>query len=170
MARETQVRAMSLPPFPVHAELISVAADPLRLAILVPTVSSWPDGRASVGAISLAVEDANRRADLLGGRRLVFQWREVECDASNAPAAIGLMLQKGPIDAVVGPDCSLSCESTAHLTAGLNIPQISYSCTSPGLSDKDVFPTVREPTPLGAGFSLVGQGMQWGSWFPASHR
>ena len=55
MARETQVRAMSLPPFPVHAELISVAADPLRLAILVPTVSSWPDGRASVGAISLAV-------------------------------------------------------------------------------------------------------------------
>ena len=46
MARETQVRAMSLPPFPVHAELILVAADPLRLAILVPTVSSWPDGRA----------------------------------------------------------------------------------------------------------------------------
>ena len=41
---------------------------------------------------------------------------------------------------MIGPGCSSACEVTALLSAGQNIPQISYSCTSPTLSDKDKYP------------------------------
>ena len=33
----------------------------LNLAVLLPTASSWAEGRASAGAISLAVADANKK-------------------------------------------------------------------------------------------------------------
>ena len=39
------------------------------------------------------------------------------------------------------PGCPTACEQTAFLTASRDLPQISYSCNSPALSDKDRFPT-----------------------------
>ena len=124
--------------------LLEIAATPtaIRIAVLVPSSGSWPEGRASVGAISLAVDEVNRRPDLLGGKQIEYIWREVECDAADSFAAISLMLEEGPVSAVVGPDCSLACESTAYLTAGRNIAQISYSCSSSELSKKTKYPTV----------------------------
>jgi ABC-type branched-subunit amino acid transport system substrate-binding protein len=79
-----------------------------------------------VGAISLAVEMVNARVDQFGGKQLRFQWREADCDSSDSMAQLSLMLEAGPVDAVIGPDCSLACESSAYLTAGRNILQISY--------------------------------------------
>ncbi len=124
----------------------SVLIADIHLAVLVPTSKAWPEGRASIGAIVLAVNDANTQAGQAGsiGRgNLTLSVEEVECDRSGAIAALTRMLEDGPIDAVIGPWCSASCESTAYLTAGRDIPQISYSCNSAELSDKTKFPTVR---------------------------
>ena len=123
-------------------KMAATSASNIRLAVLVPSSGSWPEGRASVGAIALAVDEVNRRPDLLGGKQIEYIWREVECDAADSFAAISLMLEEGPVSAVVGPDCSLACESTAYLTAGRNIAQISYSCSSSELSKKTKYPTV----------------------------
>ena len=117
--------------------------------MLVPTANSWPEGRASIGAIVLAVDDANAEAGQPGsiravhGGKITYSWREVDCEPSAAVVALSQMLEEGPVDAVIGPDCSIACESTAILTAGLDIPHISYSCSSIALSDKETYPTVR---------------------------
>ena len=74
---------------------------------------------------------------------ITYSWREADCEPSAALAALSQILEEGPVDAVIGPDCSVACESTAILTAGLDIPQISYSCSSVTLSDKKTYPTVR---------------------------
>ncbi len=121
----------------------------LHLAVLVPTSESWPEGRASIGAISLAIDVVNAQAQgaLLGpmirGRKITYSWKEVDCDRSKALAALSQILEEGPVDAVIGPDCSAACESTAILTSGRELPQISYSCSSAALSDKTAYPTVR---------------------------
>jgi ABC-type branched-subunit amino acid transport system substrate-binding protein len=119
----------------------------LHLGVLVPTAKSWPEGRASIGAIALAIDAINAQGGLGGGKQLVYSWAEVDCDRFQAGAALTRMLDEGPVDAVIGPDCSLACESTAYITAVRDIPQISYSCSSSALSDKSQFPTVRLPFP-----------------------
>jgi ABC-type branched-subunit amino acid transport system substrate-binding protein len=87
----------------------------------------------------------NAHGGLVGERRIGYSYRlaEVECDRFQAGAALTKMLDEGPVDVVIGPDCSLACESTADITAVRSIPQISYSCSSAALSDKSRFPTVR---------------------------
>ena len=41
------------------------------------------------------------------------------------------------VKAIIGPGCSTACEVTSYLAAALHLPQISYSCTDPLLSNKD---------------------------------
>ena len=105
----------------------------------MPTFASWPEMIPSAGAISLAVADANEK--FLG--KLSYVWEQVDCDGTQAAAAaIGRMMQAGIVDAVIGPDCEASCETSAAFSAGYNIAQISYSCSSDLLSDKKKYPTV----------------------------
>ena len=126
--------------------VVLFAGTNFHLALLVPTADSWPEGRASIGAIALAIDAVNAHG-LLGPMirrsKITYSWKEVDCDRSKALAALSQILEEGPVDAVIGPDCSAACESTAILTAGLDIPQISYSCSSIALSDKTMYPTVR---------------------------
>ncbi len=135
-------------------QVVLFAGTNLHLALLVPTADSWPEGRASIGAIALAVDAANPHAGQPGSVRAVrrgkitYSWREVACEPSAALAALTHILDEGPVDAVIGPDCSVACESTAILTAGLDIPQISYSCSSIALSNKKTYPTVRFTIPV----------------------
>jgi hypothetical protein len=110
----------------------------IRLAVLLPTIDSWPELTSSAGAISLAVADANEK--FLG--KLSYVWEQVGCDGTQAIAAISRMMQAGIVDAVIGPDCEASCEPSAAFTAGYNIAQISYACSSDLLSDKKTYPTV----------------------------
>ena len=98
-------------------------------------------GRASAGAISLAVADANEMFPV----KLSYIWEEVDCDATHATAAISRMLQDDILDAVIGPDCEAACESSAYLTSGRKIVQISYACASDLLSNKKKYPTVESP-------------------------
>jgi hypothetical protein len=119
----------------------------LRLAVFVPTRAAWPEGWVASGALMMAVDEVNRRSEL-GGLKLHMEWREIGCDSSSASAELSRLLEEGPVDAVIGPWCSLGCESSAYLTGGRNILQVSYSCTSDVLSDKLKFPTVMElPNP-----------------------
>jgi ABC-type branched-subunit amino acid transport system substrate-binding protein len=110
----------------------------LNLAVLLPTSNSWAEGRASAGAISLAVADANKKFPV----KVSFVWEAVDCESNLAVAAISRIIQGNVVDAVIGPDCEASCESLAYLTAELDLPQISYSCRSDLLSDKSKYPTV----------------------------
>ena len=120
----------------------------LRLAVLIPTRASSPGKRASIGAVALAAAAVNDpAASVLSGKKLEYVVTSVRCDSSDATAAVSRMLEQGPVNAVIGPDCSAACESSAFLTAGRNIAQISYSCLSAVLSDKEKYPTVHSLLP-----------------------
>ncbi len=119
-----------------------LAANTLTLAVLIPTANSSRLIRASVGAVSLAAKAINNNGSFLHGKQLEYLIKEVACDSSDAMAAISVAMEQKKIAAVIGPDCSLACESTAYLTAGRNTIQISYACNSPLLSDKAKYPTV----------------------------
>ena len=113
----------------------------LRLAVLLPTASSWQTMRASAGATSLAVADANQKFPV----KVSFRWEEIDCDEMQATAVISRMLQENIVDGVIGPDCEASCEPSASFTAGRDLVQISYSCSSDLLVNRERFPTVCPP-------------------------
>ena len=128
----------------VTARTYLFAANTVTLAVLIPTANASRSIRASVGAVQLAVNAVNS-GSLLNGKTLEVVVKEVACDSSAAMAAITESMGRKRIAAVIGPDCSLACESTAYLTAGLKMIQISYACNSPLLSDKAKYPMVNLP-------------------------
>ena len=116
-------------------------ADCLHFALLLPwTGTSSNDGPRIAGAAALAVKKVNDDRTLLPGRKLEFRWADSGCSAKQGLKAMGKLLQgESRIDAVIGPGCSSACEVTGYLSGGQGIPQISYSCTSPTLSNKNEY-------------------------------
>jgi ABC-type proline/glycine betaine transport system substrate-binding protein len=133
-------------------------ASKLLLVVLLPTAHAWPELRAAAGAVSLAVQAANAmhgRPEVRSRFRplccsagifmkckiareaarartqvkALVKW--VECDAFDAGTSIVQLMEAGAIGGVVGPFCSLACESSAYLTSRLNLSQISYSAPGP---------------------------------------
>ena len=91
----------------------------------------------------LAIEKVNADEALLPGHELIFSWADSGCSPKQGLAAMGELLGGASrVDAVIGPACSAACEVTGYLSGGQGIAQISYSCTSPTLSDKNEFQTV----------------------------
>ena len=115
----------------------------LRFGVLLPTTGSWPIALATAGAIVAAVDAINRNPRLLPGYRLEFVLRDDGCTAAQSLSALsGLLYDKG-IKGIIGPACDSACEATALLTAGNNVLQISPTCSSPTLTDRMKYPTVR---------------------------
>ena len=105
---------------------------------------NWAAGPQVAGAAALAVEKVNLNETLLRGRPLEFNWADSGCSPKQGLKAMGEVLQnQSLINAVIGPACSSACEVTSYLSGGQNIPQISWGCTSPTLSNKEDYPLVR---------------------------
>ena len=102
---------------------------------------SWSVGPCIAGAAALAVERINANKTLLPGHVLEYSWEDSGCHAKQALAGIGKLL-KTRTDVVIGPACSEACEVTSYLSEGQDIPQISYSCFAPSLSDKSTYKLV----------------------------
>ncbi len=47
----------------------------------------------------------------------------------------------GYLDVIIGDGCSSVCQPQALLSAAWGIPMISWGCTSPALSNKEIYPT-----------------------------
>ena len=106
----------------------------------MPFSGSWDIGHRIAGAAALAVERVNADKALLPGRRFEYSWADSGCSAQKALAAMGELLRKASkVDAVIGPGCSAACKVTSYLSSGQEIPQISWGCASPKLSDKNQY-------------------------------
>ena len=137
----------------------------ILLGILLDTSGDRSSGAAVAGAIRLAIHDINNDTELLGARKLAFVWQDSGCDASKGLAALSQMLEQNAVDAVIGPGCSAACESTAFLTSGRGIPQISYACSSSLLSDHVKYPTfVRTTSSYTSYAPALVAFMQWAHW------
>ena len=123
--------------------VVCFRADPvIRVGVLISYGDGLSNASMFANAVSLAVERINNDSSLLVGSRLAFVFAEARCSAPAALAALSELLEEGPLVAVIGPGCSVACEATGFLTAGRDLPQISYGCLSPSLTDKQAYPTV----------------------------
>ena len=121
-----------------------IADRPIHFALLLPMTGRWSGGSKVAGAAAIAVERVNADITLLPGRVLEFSWADSGCSAKQGLAAMGKLLQgESKISAVVGPACHSACEVTSHLSGGQGIPQISWGCTSPELSNTTTYELVR---------------------------
>ena len=127
----------------LRLRMVVLAEKPIHFALLLPLTGSWDGGRETAGAAALAVEQVNANNALLPGRWLEYSWADSGCSAKQGLAAIGELLRgENRISAVIGPGCSSACEVTSYLSGGQGIPQISWACTSPTLSNKAEFELV----------------------------
>jgi ABC-type branched-subunit amino acid transport system substrate-binding protein len=126
----------------------------------------WPVGPSVIGALELAVRDANANPSILRGRRLEYVWRDDGCDRSKSLAQLSEILEHfGPIDCLIGPGCSGGCELTGMLAGAKRMPQISPMCTSSSLSDKIQFPFfARTTSPYSKRSAAIVALMQWAAW------
>ena len=129
--------------FTPPVDLSKLLRKEVHLALLAPMTGSWGGGAKTVGAAALAVDMVNANKSLLPGLVLKFSWADSGCSAIHGLAAMGELLGgASQISAVIGPACSTACEVVSHLTAAQNIPQISWGCTSPTLSNKKEYQLV----------------------------
>ena len=104
----------------------------------MPMSGLWDGGKRVAGAAPLAVERVNANKALLPGRRLEYRSADSGCSAQQGLAAMGELLGgASKVDAVIGPGCSSACEVTSYLSGGQGLPQVSWACGSPELSNKD---------------------------------
>ena len=119
------------------------AEESIHFALPIPLTGMWAVGLRIAGAAELAVNMVNADKSLLPGRVLKYSWADSGCSAKQGLTAMGeLLARESRIDAVIGPGCSSACEVTSHLSEGQGIPQISWGCTSPTLSNKNEYQLV----------------------------
>ena len=125
-----------------------LADEPIHFALLAPMTGSWDVGLRIIGAADLAVKTVNADKSLLPGRVLEYRWADSGCSAEQGLKAMGKLLGgESEISAVIGPGCSAACEVTGYLAAGQRIPQVSWGCTAPSLSNRPTVAGVPEYGP-----------------------
>lgn len=137
------------------ASLAAAFCDPpacVRIGGLFPMVQTSgkldQSGMLRLGAFLLAIDEINNSTDLLPNTHLDFVLRDSRRD--NLAALVGALEVVGScssgaavdegIVAAVGAASSGPSESAAAAFARARVPQISYSSTSPALSDGEAHP------------------------------
>ena len=82
----------------------------------------WDGGRTNSAAVPLAIDFVNKDPSLLG-YKIAFIWRDSQCSAGKALAAMSELLDAG-VDVFIGPGCSVACEPTQLLASNRNILQV----------------------------------------------
>ncbi|XP_046570868.1 gamma-aminobutyric acid type B receptor subunit 1-like [Haliotis rubra] len=108
---------------------------------LFPLDGQYNGGQAQLPAAMLAVDDVNRRQDILPGYRLHMKWNNTKCDRGVGLKALSDSLYTTDIKLmVIGGACSQVSEATGRVSHLWNLVQISYGSVSPSLSNKKEFP------------------------------
>ena len=121
----------------------------VRVLGIFPQSGGWPGGVGAIPAFAMALEEINANPDLLPDTTLVGVTVDDACTKSGGITAP--LSQCGPLsettgcaekyfDVIVGSGCSSSCQSTARLAEAWKVPQVSWACTSPALSNVIDYP------------------------------
>ncbi|XP_048239375.1 gamma-aminobutyric acid type B receptor subunit 1-like [Haliotis rufescens] len=113
----------------------------IHLFGLFPMEGQYAGGLAQLPAAMMAVDDINKRQDILPGYRLHMKWNNSKCNKGVGVKALADSLYtQGTSLMVIGGACSAVSEATARVSHLWNLVQISYGSVSPSLSNKKVFP------------------------------
>ena len=123
-----------------------------HLGVLFPWQGFLPVGSkgGGGGGVNLAVDEINNNTKSAfpmlqsGYHRLNFSWADTQCDAAvGLPLISDMYYGDGfqPVDAFIGPGCSVICEPGGLLVSKWKVPMVSYGSTSSKMSDKKLYPT-----------------------------
>ncbi|CAH0385419.1 unnamed protein product [Bemisia tabaci] len=102
----------------------------------------WQGGQACEPAASLALEDVNKRNDILAGYTLQLHWNDSECEPGLAASVMYNLLYNDPQKLMLLAGCSTVCTTVAEAAKMWNLVVLCYGASSPALSDRNRFPTL----------------------------
>ena len=119
----------------------------LRLAGFFPMRGAWPGGVSVRPAVMAAIADVNNDTTLLNQTELQLVAHDSACDGPTALTeglayhpTMNSSSYEAPIVGILGPGCSPACESMSILANVWRYPTLSFSCTSPTLSNTADYP------------------------------
>lgn len=122
--------------------LVSVTDADYTVGLLIPMHKAYylKKGLYYASAIKIAMDDINGQENLLPGKNISFIWNNTDCeDESKTIRALMYQIYEAKVSAIIGPGCT--CNTSARNAAAFNVPMISYMCSSPELSNKELYPT-----------------------------
>ncbi|RZF43544.1 hypothetical protein LSTR_LSTR012824 [Laodelphax striatellus] len=102
----------------------------------------WQGGQACEPAANLALEDVNKRKDLLPGFTLKLHWNDSECEPGLGASVMYNLLYNKPQKLMLLAGCSTVCTTVAEAAKMWNLVVLCYGASSPALSDRNRFPTL----------------------------
>ncbi len=113
----------------------------LQIGLLLPYSQGWTVGQSIGGAILVAIEKVELLR-ILPHHEIRYRWADTSCAAYDGiHGVLDLYTKYAKPDVFIGGGCSVVCEPVALISAVWNLPQISWGCNSPDLSDKLKYPT-----------------------------
>ena len=150
---------------------IKQASAVVKVGVLLPWDGDWVLGPAIAGGLLVALDrikyEGLLHVDMHGvsvdlNVNVSWSWQDTNCNGKTGVAAA---LSLYPVHVFVGGGCSSVCEPVALLSAALEIPFISFGCSSAPLSDKGLYPTfsrlVGTWLSVGPMFRLFLERMDW---------
>jgi len=130
----------------------------ITLGGLFPSSGGWAVGPTVIPAFTLAIEEINASPTLLPSTTLLYHHNDSACSAITGLSALHYQNTfPNSIDVVIGDGCSTACQLQAKTCEAWKMPQLSWGCVSPALSDKTEFPyflrTVSPDTHIASAFS-----------------
>lgn len=116
----------------------------VKLGLLIPFKRAsrlgnyFHRGEFYASAMKIAVDNVNERLDLLPGQNLTFIWNDTDCEEFKTLQSLVYQLSQG-VSAFIGPGCT--CNTSARMAASFNKTMISYMCSNPEVSYKQLYPT-----------------------------
>ncbi|CAH1709635.1 unnamed protein product [Chironomus riparius] len=102
----------------------------------------WQGGQACMPAAYLALEDVNKRKDLLPGFELTLHNNDSECEPGLGASVMYDLLYHKPQKLMLLAGCSTVCTTVAEAAKMWNLVVLCYGASSPALSDRSRFPTL----------------------------
>jgi len=103
----------------------------------------WQGGQACLPAALLALEDVNRKVDLLPNYHLDMTNKDDQCDSGlGAYRLYEMLYQEKNQKVIILSGCSTVCTTLAEAASQWNLVTVCYGASSPALSNRDRFPTL----------------------------
>eukprot|EP00929_Paragymnodinium_shiwhaense_P122716 TRINITY_DN9570_c0_g3_i2.p1 TRINITY_DN9570_c0_g3~~TRINITY_DN9570_c0_g3_i2.p1 ORF type:complete len:1317 (+),score=311.18 TRINITY_DN9570_c0_g3_i2:284-4234(+) len=129
---------------------------PLELLTPLPLTGNWLAGRTMRTAALFAEDLINQQQRVIQGFAIKNRFFDDQCDPQEGMRIVLQESVKTNYIALAGMGCSDVCQSAAFAAASMNLPFLSYQCSSKDLSDVAEYPGfVRMGTPPNATTNIL---------------
>ncbi|KAL7738843.1 hypothetical protein ACLKA6_016749 [Drosophila palustris] len=118
--------------------------DELHIGGIFPIAGKggWQGGQACMPAARLALDDVNKKPNLLPGFKLILHSNDSECEPGLGASVMYNLLYNKPQKLMLLAGCSTVCTTVAEAAKMWNLIVLCYGASSPALSDRKRFPTL----------------------------